>query len=108
MRPEDILVPTPAGVCCKRGGFHIDPTRPVDKAMITHGHPDHARAGHGAVLATQETLDLMRLRYGETFDAAQVRLGHALSAHQPAGTSARRGRPAGNTRTNAGKDRDRP
>jgi len=33
------------------------------------------RAGHGAVLATQETLDLMRLRYGETFDAAQVRLG---------------------------------
>jgi putative mRNA 3-end processing factor len=110
MRPEDILLPTPAGVYCKIGGFHIDPTRPVDKAMITHGHSDHARAGHGAVLATQETLDLMRLRYGETFDAAQVRLGHALSAHQPAtlGQAARRGRPAGNTRTNAGKDRDRP
>ena len=35
--------------------------------MITHGHSDHARAGHGAVLATQETLDLMRLRYGEDF-----------------------------------------
>ncbi len=67
MRPQDILVPTPAGVCCKLGGFHIDPTRPVDKALITHGHSDHARAGHGAVLATQETLDLMRLRYGENF-----------------------------------------
>jgi putative mRNA 3-end processing factor len=67
MRPEDILLPTPAGVCCKLGGFHIDPTRPVDKAVITHGHSDHARAGHGAVLATQETLDLMRLRYGEGF-----------------------------------------
>src|SRR5712675_337155 len=67
MRPEDILVPTPSGVCCKPGGFHIDPTRPVDKAVITHGHSDHARSGHGAVLATQETLDLMRLRYGEGF-----------------------------------------
>jgi putative mRNA 3-end processing factor len=67
MRPEDILVPTPAGVCCKRGGFHIDPTRPVEKALITHGHSDHARAGHGAVLATQETLDIMRLRYGDNF-----------------------------------------
>ena len=67
MRPEDILLPTPSGVCCKRAGFHIDPTRPVDRALITHAHSDHARAGHGAVLATQETLDLMRLRYGENF-----------------------------------------
>jgi putative mRNA 3-end processing factor len=70
MRPEDLLVPTPSGVCCKLGGFFIDPTRPVDKAVITHGHSDHARAGHGAVLATQETLDLMRLRYGENFAGA--------------------------------------
>ena len=67
MRPEDILLPTPSGVCCKRAGFHIDPTRAVDKALITHGHSDHARAGHGAVLATQETLDIMRLRYGDNF-----------------------------------------
>ena len=67
MRPEDILVPTPSGVCCKPGGFHIDPTRPVAKALITHGHSDHARPGHGAVLATQETLDIMRLRYGDNF-----------------------------------------
>ncbi|MGE3150006.1 MAG: ligase-associated DNA damage response exonuclease [Pseudorhodoplanes sp.] len=67
MRPEDLLLPTPSGVCCQRGGFHIDPTRAVDKAIITHGHSDHARPGHGAVLATQETLDMMRLRYGENF-----------------------------------------
>ncbi len=67
MRPEELLTPTPSGVCCKTGGFHIDPTRPVDKAVITHGHSDHARPGHGAVLATQETLDLMRLRYGDNF-----------------------------------------
>ena len=80
MRPEDILVPTPAGVCCKRGGFHIDPTRPVEKAVITHGHSDHARAGHGAVLATQETLDIMRLRYGDNFAGTTqvVRYGETL------------------------------
>ena len=81
MRPEDILVPTPSGVCCKRGGFHIDPTRAVDKALITHGHSDHARAGHGAVLATQETLDIMRLRYGEGFAGSTqvVRYGETLT-----------------------------
>jgi hypothetical protein len=67
MQLADILVPSRNGICCKLGGFYIDPTRPVDKAVITHAHSDHARAGHGAVLATQETLDLMRLRYGDNF-----------------------------------------
>lgn len=80
MRPQDILVPTASGVFCKSGGFHIDPTRPVAKALITHGHSDHARAGHGAVLATQETLDIMRLRYGDAFagSAQAVRYGEPV------------------------------
>ncbi len=93
MRPEEILLPSAAGVCCKLGGFHIDPTRPVDKAVITHGHSDHARAGHGAVLATQETLDVMRIRYGESFAGATqairygetVNLGGAIVTFHPAG-----------------------
>jgi len=67
MRPQDLLIPTPAGLFCPQGGFHIDPTRPVDKAVITHGHSDHARPGHGTVLATPETIDIMRLRYGDGF-----------------------------------------
>ena len=81
MRPEDILVPTPSGVCCKPGGFHIDPTRPVEKALITHAHSDHARAGHRMVLATQETLDVMRLRYGDNFagTAQAVAYGETLT-----------------------------
>jgi hypothetical protein len=58
MRPQDILMPGAAGLCCRSGGFHIDPVRPVDRAVITHGHSDHARPGHGAALATQETLDI--------------------------------------------------
>src|SRR5262245_48973077 len=81
MRPEDILLPTPEGVCCKLGGFHIDPTRPVEKAVITHGHSDHARAGHGSVLATPETIDLMRLRYGDGFAGATqaIRYGESVT-----------------------------
>ncbi len=93
MRAEDILALTPSGVCCKLGDFHIDPTRPVARALITHGHSDHARAGHGAVLATQETLDLMRLRYGDDFAGTtqvirygeSVSLGGARVTFHPAG-----------------------
>lgn len=93
MRPEDLLSPTPSGVCCKPGGFYIDPTRPVDKAVITHGHSDHARPGHRAVLATQETLDLMRLRYGPDFAGSTqavkpgetLTLGGATVTFRPAG-----------------------
>jgi putative mRNA 3-end processing factor len=81
MRPEDLLVPTPVGLCCRAGGFYIDPVRPVDKALITHGHSDHARAGHGAVLATPETLDLMRLRYGAGFAGSTqaIRYGETVA-----------------------------
>jgi len=80
MRPQDILKPVAAGLCCEPGSFHIDPVRPVARAVITHGHSDHARAGHGAVLATQETLDIMRLRHGENFAGSTqaIRYGEEL------------------------------
>lgn len=42
----------------------IDPPRPQARAIITHGHSDHARAGHGAVLATPDTIAIMQARYG--------------------------------------------
>jgi putative mRNA 3-end processing factor len=73
----DILTQTPQGLCCPIGGFHIDPIRPVERALITHGHSDHARAGHGAVLATRETLRIMGERYGGAFAGAmeEARLG---------------------------------
>jgi putative mRNA 3-end processing factor len=72
IRPEDLLRPTPQGLYCPPGDFHIDPVRGgVDHAVVTHGHSDHARAGHGAVLATPETLDAMAVRYGEAFTQAR-------------------------------------
>ena len=76
MRAEELLVPTPAGLACPSAGFYIDPVRPVDRAVITHGHSDHARPGHGAVLATRETLDLMALRCGRDFAGATQAIGY--------------------------------
>jgi putative mRNA 3-end processing factor len=70
IRPEQLLHPRPEGLYCPPGDFYVDPVRPVARAVITHGHADHARAGHGSVLATPETLDIMRVRYGEDFAGA--------------------------------------
>jgi putative mRNA 3-end processing factor len=65
MHPRQWIEIRPEGIYCKPGDFYIDPTRPVPRAVITHGHADHARAGHGTVIATPETLAIMRARYGE-------------------------------------------
>ena len=63
-KAESILYPTPSGLYCEPGRFYIDPHLAVDKALITHAHSDHARSGHGAVLASQETCDVMKIRLG--------------------------------------------
>src|SRR5471030_897418 len=93
MRAEDLLMPTAAGLCCPRAGFHIDPVRPVERALITHGHSDHARAGHVAVLATAETLRIMAARYGSDFAGSSevaeigkpIRVGETTVSFHPAG-----------------------
>lgn len=77
MRPirgmSGLLTLTPAGLWCPAGGFHVDPTRAVERAVVTHAHSDHCRPGHGAVLATAETLALARARLGEAaFGEAQA------------------------------------
>ena len=69
--PETWLKVQPAGLYCEPGGFYVDPARPVDRAVITHGHSDHARSGHAAVLTTAATAAIMGVRYGSDF-ASQV------------------------------------
>lgn len=72
IRPDLLLHETPKGLYCPPGDFYIDPVRgAVDRAVVTHGHADHARAGHGAVLATPATLAIMAARYGENFTASR-------------------------------------
>jgi putative mRNA 3-end processing factor len=88
------------GLYCRPGGFHIDPSGAVERAIITHGHSDHARSGHDYVLATKETLGVMELRlgsaarrgtqalaYGETLKIGDVSVklvpaGHVLGSAQ--------------------------
>ncbi|AZN70797.1 ligase-associated DNA damage response exonuclease [Georhizobium profundi] len=71
MRPDDLLKPRPEGLYCPPGDFYIDPVRPVERALVTHGHADHARPGNQNVLATRQTLDIMAIRYGENFAASR-------------------------------------
>ena len=100
MRAEDLLHPSAAGLYCPLGDFYIDPSRAVRSALVTHGHADHARPGHGSVLATAETLAIMDARcgaghskskqaiaYGEIIVRSGVRVrfepaGHVLGSAQ--------------------------
>lgn len=67
MAATDCLTLTSAGLYCSAGDFYVDPLRPVPRALITHGHSDHARPGHAKVLATRETLAIMKIRCGPDF-----------------------------------------
>jgi putative mRNA 3-end processing factor len=56
---------TDKGLFCRQGNFYIDPWRPVEKAVITHGHSDHARAGRASYLCHAYTKPILELRLGE-------------------------------------------
>src|SRR5258708_22521563 len=87
----------PEGICGRPADAWIDPSRPKARAWVTHGHADHARGGHMAVLATPETLAIMETRYGpqpgqpiaydETIRVGEVEVrfvpaGHVLGSAQ--------------------------
>jgi putative mRNA 3-end processing factor len=76
MRPEHWLTPTRQGLYCAPGDFFIDPVVPVERAVITHGHGDHARAGNRRVLATAETIAIMRSRFGDEAGGSLQALGY--------------------------------
>ena len=63
----DWIKKTKEGIQVKDGSFFVDPIYSVKKAIITHGHADHARAGHEHVIATLETIEIMKERYGSNF-----------------------------------------
>jgi putative mRNA 3-end processing factor len=86
----DLIVQRPEGLYCPAGDFFIDPWRPVDRAVITHAHADHARAGHGHCLASATSEGVLRARLGDInlqilpYGEAIVHHGVRLSLH-PAG-----------------------
>jgi putative mRNA 3-end processing factor len=71
-KPESWVRVTPQGLYIAPGKFFIDPTRPVDRAVVTHGHADHARPGNRHVLATPGTLAIMKTRYGDGVGETQA------------------------------------
>lgn len=77
MARDPVLTFTDRGIWCPAGGFYIDPWRPVDHAIVTHGHSDHARPGHGRYLATHAALPVIRHRLGD-IQAAGLGFGETL------------------------------
>jgi putative mRNA 3-end processing factor len=81
----------PNGLFCESGGFYIDPWQPVTRALVTHGHADHARRGCGAYLAAAPGLPILRRRIG--MEAAiqgipygeRLRLGDVTVSFHPSG-----------------------
>jgi putative mRNA 3-end processing factor len=86
----DLVVQRPEGLYCPAGDFHIDPWRPVDRAVITHAHADHARRGHAAYLCSARGAGVLRARLGDitlqTLAYGQrLRIGRAWVSLHPAG-----------------------
>jgi putative mRNA 3-end processing factor len=61
----DLLVERPEGLYCPPGDFYVDPWRPVDRAVLTHAHGDHARPGHAHYLASARSAGVLRARLGD-------------------------------------------
>jgi len=86
-----VLTLTAQGLYCPAGDFHVDPWRPVATAVVTHGHADHARWGHGRYHAAVAGEGILRRRLGADIDltghayAAPLRLGDAVVSFHPAG-----------------------
>ncbi len=69
------IEPHPHGIYVPPADAWVDPSRPVERALVTHGHADHARGGHAKVWATPATLAIMDTRYGEQADPCPVDYG---------------------------------
>src|SRR3982751_6743690 len=68
----------PEGIYVRPADTWIDPSEPKAKVFVTHGHSDHARGGHGAVLATTETLAIMECRYGPQTGGQAIAYGEGI------------------------------
>ncbi len=80
------IEPHPHGIYIRPADCWVDPSRTVDTALVTHGHADHARGGHGRTVATPETLSIMKLRYATADRATPIAYGESLRL--PGGVSA--------------------
>lgn len=87
---DDLVVLRPEGLYCAAGDFHIDPWRPVARAVITHGHGDHARPGMREYHCSEGSLPILRWRLGDVpvqahAEGVPFRLGQVQVSLHPAG-----------------------
>ncbi|MEM7320437.1 MAG: DNA ligase-associated DEXH box helicase, partial [Pseudomonadota bacterium] len=90
MAHAPVLTFTKNGIFCPAGQFYIDPWRPVSRALLTHGHADHARPGNRAYLCTNAAAPVIRHRLGDlklqTIAYGQsLEIGDASVSFHPAG-----------------------
>lgn len=74
-----LLAVTDRGLYCPRGDFHVDPWRPVERAVVTHAHADHACRGCGHYLASGEGREVLRARMGQAADVAALDWGEPVT-----------------------------
>ena len=72
---------TDAGIFCAQAGVWLDPWRPVAKALVTHGHSDHASGGHGAYLCTGITASILKHRLHLHENVQSVAYGNPISVN---------------------------
>ena len=77
----DLVVARPEGLYCPAGNFYIDPWRPVDRAIITHGHSDHARPGNGHYLTAEQGAPILRKRLGAGISLDTLAYGESINHH---------------------------
>ncbi|SUD40046.1 RNA procession exonuclease-like protein [Ectopseudomonas mendocina] len=77
----DLVVARPEGLYCPPGDFYIDPWRPVERAVITHAHGDHARRGNGRYLAAAPGAGILRSRLGEDISLQTLTYGERVDHH---------------------------
>jgi putative mRNA 3-end processing factor len=75
----DLVIARPEGLYCPPGDFYIDPWRPVERAVITHGHSDHSRVGHGHYLAASAGAGILRSRLGADINLETLEYGESIS-----------------------------
>jgi putative mRNA 3-end processing factor len=73
----DLIVSRSEGLYCPPGDFYIDPWRPVERAVITHGHADHARWGSASYLCQEDSAPILRKRLGD-INVEGVRYGDPI------------------------------
>ena len=78
---NDLIIARPQGLYCPPGDFYIDPWRPVERAVITHAHADHARMGHTHYLAQHDSEGTMRTRLGADITLQTLAYGEAITHH---------------------------